>query len=189
MESNRRRRSPESAAICAWNKDAGSATLSRNRRSVRMGCNDSNPLRLKWIHFWLDGSGNQWTLSYWLGWESSSRNIMNFAITKLAKSFSSLQVLDDITFSFSESSIIAILGPSGCGKTTILNIISAFFRIADVEGFEDKHYSYFSKSPFFPGRAESNIKFALSSYLERERIQLESQKNQSISIRVWLIVI
>jgi len=76
---------------------------------------------------------------------------MNFAITKLAKSFSSLQVLDDITFSFSESSIIAILGPSGCGKTTILNIISAFSRIAECEGFEDKHYSYVSKSPFFPG--------------------------------------
>jgi|GEM_PF-272514 len=96
---------------------------------------------------------------------------MNFAITKLAKSFSSLQVLDDITFSFSESSIIAILGPSGCGKTTILNIISGILSQDSgvLEGFEDKHYSYCFQEPrLLPWLdAESNIKFALSSYLER----------------------
>lgn len=100
----------------------------------------------------------------------------------LAKSFGSLPVLDNISFSFPESSIIAILGPSGCGKTTILNIVSGITSADSgrLEGFEKKRFSYCFQEPRLLDwlSAEDNMRFALASLL-----QLESNRS-AISSRI-----
>lgn len=41
----------------------------------------------------------------------------------IQKSYGSVQILKDITFTVDDGEIVSILGPSGCGKTTLLNII------------------------------------------------------------------
>ena len=49
-------------------------------------------------------------------------------IIGISKSFGSLKVLDDITFSVGEREIVAIVGPSGAGKTTLLQIAGTLER-------------------------------------------------------------
>lgn len=44
-------------------------------------------------------------------------------VTNLHKSFGSLKVLDNISFSIDEGEIVSIVGESGCGKTTLLKCI------------------------------------------------------------------
>lgn len=45
-------------------------------------------------------------------------------VKNLKKSFGSLHVLKDITFSATKGEILALLGPNGAGKTTTINILS-----------------------------------------------------------------
>jgi ABC-type sugar transport system ATPase subunit len=45
-------------------------------------------------------------------------------VQSLRKTFGSLHAVDDVTFSFPESSVTCLLGPSGCGKTTLMRIIA-----------------------------------------------------------------
>jgi ABC-type Fe3+/spermidine/putrescine transport system ATPase subunit len=45
-------------------------------------------------------------------------------LRQISKSFSSTQVLNDISFEVYEGEIVAVLGPSGCGKSTLLRIIA-----------------------------------------------------------------
>ncbi|MGI9252597.1 MAG: ABC transporter ATP-binding protein, partial [Thermomicrobiales bacterium] len=45
-------------------------------------------------------------------------------VENLRKTFGSLNAVDDINFSFPESSVTCLLGPSGCGKTTLMRIIA-----------------------------------------------------------------
>jgi NitT/TauT family transport system ATP-binding protein len=45
-------------------------------------------------------------------------------IEGLHKSFGSLAVLNDLSFTVYEGEFICVLGPSGCGKTTILRIVA-----------------------------------------------------------------
>lgn len=49
-------------------------------------------------------------------------------IIGVSKSFGSLKVLEDITFSVKEREIVAIVGPSGAGKTTLLQIAGTLER-------------------------------------------------------------
>lgn len=42
----------------------------------------------------------------------------------LTKSFGSLLVLDDVSFTVGDGEFLAIVGPTGCGKTTFLNLLS-----------------------------------------------------------------
>ena len=44
------------------------------------------------------------------------------------KSFGSVPVLEDISFSVSKASTLVLLGPSGCGKTTLLRVIAGLER-------------------------------------------------------------
>ncbi len=44
----------------------------------------------------------------------------------LTKSFGSLTVVDNMSFSLEPGQILSLLGPSGCGKTTILRLITGF---------------------------------------------------------------
>ncbi len=52
-------------------------------------------------------------------------------ITNLSKDFGAIQVLRDITFSFSAGSTVAITGPSGSGKSTLLHIIGTLENPTD----------------------------------------------------------
>lgn len=45
-------------------------------------------------------------------------------VNNLTKSFGSLQVLNDISFTVGEGEFLCIVGPTGCGKTTFLNLLS-----------------------------------------------------------------
>lgn len=45
-------------------------------------------------------------------------------VSHLKKSFGSLQVLKDVTFTARAGEILALLGPNGAGKTTTINILS-----------------------------------------------------------------
>ncbi len=51
---------------------------------------------------------------------------LDLAITGVAKSFGSVQVLRDITVTIPDGQFVTLLGPSGCGKTTLLRIIAGF---------------------------------------------------------------
>jgi ABC-type sugar transport system ATPase subunit len=45
-------------------------------------------------------------------------------VDSLRKTFGNLNAVDDVSFSFPESSVTCLLGPSGCGKTTLMRIIA-----------------------------------------------------------------
>ena len=47
-------------------------------------------------------------------------------IKNVCKSYSSLNILNDISFSVQQGEFLTLLGPSGCGKTTLLRMISGF---------------------------------------------------------------
>lgn len=94
---------------------------------------------------------------------------MSYAVRDLAKSFGPLPVLENISFSFDTSSIVAILGPSGCGKTTILNILSGLVPADSgaLEGFGGRRFSYCFQEPRLLDwmSAEDNLRFALAAQL------------------------
>ncbi|HPB07225.1 MAG TPA: ABC transporter ATP-binding protein [Rectinema sp.] len=95
---------------------------------------------------------------------------MNIKIENLKKSYGSLEVLEDVTFSLEESCITLIIGPSGCGKTTILNIISGISQAdsGSIIGIEGRKFSYCFQEPRLLGwlSAEDNLRFALGSLLQ-----------------------
>lgn len=92
---------------------------------------------------------------------------MSASVQNLRKSFGALNVLDDISFEFQDSSITAILGPSGCGKTTLLNIFSGilYADAGTLVGFSNKRFSYCFQEPRLLEwlSAEDNLRFALSA--------------------------
>lgn len=45
-------------------------------------------------------------------------------VENLRKTYGSMNAVDDVNFSFPESSVTCLLGPSGCGKTTLMRIIA-----------------------------------------------------------------
>ncbi len=45
-------------------------------------------------------------------------------LKKVSKSFSAVNVLDDVSFELAEGELLVLLGASGCGKTTLLRIIA-----------------------------------------------------------------
>lgn len=47
------------------------------------------------------------------------------SVSGLCKEFSSVQALDNVSFSVQRGSIVGLLGPNGAGKTTLLRIINA----------------------------------------------------------------
>jgi len=94
---------------------------------------------------------------------------MSVTVSHLQKAFGLLKVLDDISFSIKDSSIVAIIGPSGCGKTTILNILSGILA-ADggfIQGVDGHSLSYCFQEPRLLGwlSAEDNMRFTLDALL------------------------
>lgn len=47
---------------------------------------------------------------------------------KVTKYYSSLHVLDEISFNIDSGEFVSVIGPSGCGKTTLLKIISGLVK-------------------------------------------------------------
>src|SRR5580700_11083128 len=45
------------------------------------------------------------------------------SVERLAKSFGTLQAVDDVSFQVSAGEIVGLLGPNGAGKTTTINMI------------------------------------------------------------------
>lgn len=50
--------------------------------------------------------------------------MVQVVVENLRKSFGSLTVVDDVSFTVPSGSVLTLLGPSGCGKTTILRCIA-----------------------------------------------------------------
>lgn len=50
-------------------------------------------------------------------------------VENLSKSYGSLLVLDDISFSVGDGEFLCIVGPTGCGKTTFLNSLTKIVPI------------------------------------------------------------
>lgn len=50
-------------------------------------------------------------------------------LENVSSGYGDLKVLDDISFSLHQGSVIGIIGPNGHGKTTLLNTISGFVKV------------------------------------------------------------
>lgn len=48
----------------------------------------------------------------------------NVCLTHLSKSFGTVRAADDVTLTFPENRITAVVGESGCGKTTLLRLVA-----------------------------------------------------------------
>ena len=64
----------------------------------------------------------------------------------LTKRFGELTVLDEVTFSCNEGSVVAVVGPSGSGKSTLLRCLAGLEmptagRIQVVDGLLDAAWS------------------------------------------------
>ncbi len=57
----------------------------------------------------------------------------DLAVAGVSKSFGTVQVLHDITFTAASGEFVTLLGPSGCGKTTLLRIIADLERAGEGE--------------------------------------------------------
>jgi branched-chain amino acid transport system ATP-binding protein len=49
-------------------------------------------------------------------------------VDRIAKSFSGLRAVDDVSFEVPEGKIVALIGPNGAGKTTCFNVIAGVYR-------------------------------------------------------------
>lgn len=54
--------------------------------------------------------------------------MVTLKVSDVSLSYSSVKVLNDITFSLEENSVVSLLGPNGSGKTTLLKTIDGLLR-------------------------------------------------------------
>jgi len=90
-------------------------------------------------------------------------------ISKLSKSFGSLEVIKEFTLEVLDGQVLCLLGPSGCGKSTLLKILSGLDQSygGQLIGFEDKRMSYvFQESRLIPWLTVSeNLKYVLEGHM------------------------
>ena len=55
-------------------------------------------------------------------------------VSNISKDYGTLEVLRDISFSFTGGTSVAITGPSGSGKSTLLHIIGTLEKPSDRTG-------------------------------------------------------
>ena len=65
--------------------------------------------------------------------------MMNIRLNSISKSFSKKEVIEDLTFEFSESSMTAIAGENASGKTTLLKIIVGLINQTNGEVIYEKN--------------------------------------------------
>ena len=51
-------------------------------------------------------------------------------VDKLSKSFGSLEVIHDVSFTVGRGEVLGIIGPSGSGKSTMLRCITQLERVS-----------------------------------------------------------
>ncbi len=89
------------------------------------------------------------------------------------KDKTSIQVLEDISFSLHNNEVLSVIGPSGCGKTTLLYIIAGFIPYDRGKIYHDKELItapsskrtvMFQEYGLFPWMSvEENIEFGLKA--------------------------
>src|SRR5690606_28561670 len=108
---------------------------------------------------------------------------MSIEVRNIHKQFGSFTALDDVSLTFPDGKLTALLGPSGCGKTTLLRVIAGLEHpdagqvLLDDEnavarhvrerqvGFVFQHYALFKHMSVF-----ENIAFGLRVKPRKERL-------------------
>ena len=106
---------------------------------------------------------------------------MFLKVNNLSKFYSSVNVIENITFSQKKGEIISIIGSSGTGKTTVLNCLSGLAEVSSGTIFLNssridnvsanlRNISYvFQESPLFPHmNVLENILFNLNIYEKKD---------------------
>lgn len=67
----------------------------------------------------------------------------------IGKSFDELLLFHDLSISFPDGEVSAILGPSGCGKTTLLHMLAGIVSpdAGRIEGLDGRRISYLFQEP------------------------------------------
>lgn len=96
-------------------------------------------------------------------------------LINIHKSFGTLNVIKDLSYTFLEGEVTCLLGPSGCGKSTILKMISKLDNdySGTIEGLENKTISYvFQESRLVPWlTVRENLTFVLQGQIEKNVIE------------------
>ena len=98
-------------------------------------------------------------------------NQIEFALSRITKSYGPVKVLADLSLNVKTNSIVAFLGPSGCGKTTLLSIIAGL-KAPDqgqVTGVGNKPISYLFQEPRLLDwlTVGENLAFVLKDHIPR----------------------
>ena len=80
------------------------------------------------------------------------------------KSFGSLLVLDDISFSLERGKVLSIIGPSGSGKSTLLRIITQLEK-ADGGSLQIKGESLFENGVYAKAEEQKRIGRKIRLYI------------------------
>ncbi len=109
-------------------------------------------------------------------------------LTNITHAYGEKTVIKNLTFTFPQNGVVAIMGPSGCGKTTLLRLIAGLERPCGgkVEVASEKLSLAFQESRLLPWlNSKDNIKFVLSENNSScniandllERFELSAHKN------------
>jgi ABC-type multidrug transport system ATPase subunit len=91
-------------------------------------------------------------------------------VKNLSKSFSSLCVIDNVSFKFKEGEIIALLGENGSGKTTMLKCLANIVNIDNGEiNYNNNQFIFINDKPNIFGdlSIKENLKCILSIYNQK----------------------
>ncbi len=97
-------------------------------------------------------------------------------LDNISRSFEGKTVIKDLSFTFPDKGIFALMGPSGCGKTTLLRLLAGLDQpdAGGVTGNHQKIAMAFQEPRLLPWmNCEDNLKFVLSKENESPKSALE----------------